>query len=51
MYVFLTDAILSPSSIQAFGRKPPSNVWNFPKGRERLGHLTKATPCVCGAGQ
>ncbi|ELU17826.1 hypothetical protein CAPTEDRAFT_221957 [Capitella teleta] len=36
---------------EAFGRKPPSNVWNFPKGRERLGHLTKATPCVCGAGQ
>ena len=36
---------------QAFGRKPPSNVWNFPHGRERLGHLAKAPPCVCGAGQ
>jgi len=29
----------------------PDNVWNYPKQRSTLQHLTKNTPCFCGAGR
>ena len=29
----------------------PDNAWNYPKQRSTLKHLTKNTPCFCGAGR
>ncbi|XP_063688030.1 axonemal dynein light chain domain-containing protein 1-like isoform X4 [Bolinopsis microptera] len=29
----------------------PDNAWNYPKQRSTLRHLTKNTPCFCGAGR
>ncbi|EDO47152.1 predicted protein, partial [Nematostella vectensis] len=29
----------------------PANVWNYPKGREKLKHLVEQPPCLCGAGK
>ncbi|KAL5250145.1 hypothetical protein ACHWQZ_G016019 [Mnemiopsis leidyi] len=29
----------------------PDNAWNYPKQRSTLQHLTKNTPCFCGAGR
>ncbi|XP_032220070.1 axonemal dynein light chain domain-containing protein 1 [Nematostella vectensis] len=32
-------------------RHRPANVWNYPKGREKLKHLVEQPPCLCGAGK
>ncbi|PAA74893.1 hypothetical protein BOX15_Mlig006576g2, partial [Macrostomum lignano] len=41
-----------PSSVARPRALPkPSNVWNYPKRREKLKHLTDSTICVCGAGK
>ncbi len=31
--------------------RAPANVWNSPRNRGKLKHLTDAPPCVCGAGR
>lgn len=32
-------------------RRPPDNVWNHAKTRDRFKHLTEQPPCTCGAGR
>ena len=32
-------------------KRPPDNVWNHSKTRERFKHLTEQPPCTCGAGR
>lgn len=29
----------------------PDNAWNYPRQRNSFNHLTKNTPCYCGAGR
>src|SRR6218665_1778211 len=38
-------------SRQIVPRKPAASVWHYSKQREKLKHLMKNTPCICGAGQ
>lgn len=42
---------LKPLEITPPARRRPANVWNFPRGREKLKHLAEQPPCVCGAGR
>ena len=37
--------------LQVTARRPPACVWNYPKRREKFDHLTRNTPCLCGAGK
>jgi len=32
-------------------KRPPDNLWNHSKTRERFKHLTDQPPCTCGAGR
>lgn len=36
---------------KVYPKRPPDNVWNHAKTRERFKHLTEQPPCTCGAGR
>ena len=36
---------------KVYPKRPPDNVWNHPKSRERFKHLTEQPACTCGAGR
>ncbi len=36
---------------KVYPKRPPDNVWNHSKTREKFKHLTEQPPCTCGAGR
>ena len=36
---------------KVYPKRPPDNLWNHSKTRERFKHLTDQPPCTCGAGR
>ena len=36
---------------KVYPKRPPDNVWNHAKTREKFKHLTEQPPCTCGAGR
>ena len=36
---------------KVYPKRPPDNVWNHSKTRERFKHLTDQPPCTCGTGR
>ena len=40
-----------PQSTGVHGIKAPAKMWGYSSRRGRLKHLTKAPPCICGAGR
>ena len=36
---------------KVYPKRPPDNLWNHAKTREKFKHLTDQPPCTCGAGR